>query len=58
MGQLIERIKTTMAANPTAKNRATDQHARNITAYDLVIGILAIFSLVLLIPIYLSLIHI
>jgi voltage-gated potassium channel len=41
-----------MAANPTTENRATDQHARNITAYDLVIGLLALFSLVLLIPIY------
>jgi len=41
-----------MAANPTTEQRATDQHARNITTYDLIIGILAIFSLILLIPIY------
>ncbi len=41
-----------MAANPTTEQRAKDQHARNITAYDLAIGILALFSLILLIPIY------
>jgi voltage-gated potassium channel len=41
-----------MATNPTTGQRAKDQHARNITAYDLVIGILALFSVVLLIPIY------
>ena len=41
-----------MAANPTTENRATDQRARNITTYDLAIGILAIFSLILLIPLY------
>jgi voltage-gated potassium channel len=41
-----------MAANPTTENRATAQHARNITTYDLIIGILAVFSLILLIPIY------
>ena len=41
-----------MAANPTTEQRATDQHARKITTYDLIIGILAIFSLILLIPIY------
>jgi voltage-gated potassium channel len=41
-----------MAANPTTEQRATEQHARKITTYDLIIGILAIFSLILLIPIY------
>jgi voltage-gated potassium channel len=41
-----------MAANPTTEQRATDQQTRKITAYDLIIGILAIFSLILLIPIY------
>jgi voltage-gated potassium channel len=41
-----------MAANPTTDQRAADQPARKITAYDLVIGILAIFSLIILIPIY------
>jgi voltage-gated potassium channel len=39
-----------MAANPTTENRATDQPARRLTTYDLVIGILAIFSLIILIP--------
>ena len=39
-----------MAANPTTENRATDQPARKLTTYDLVIGILAIFSLIILIP--------
>ena len=41
-----------MAANPTTENRAKGQRARKITTYDLVIGILAIFSLIILIPIY------
>jgi hypothetical protein len=41
----------TMAAKPTTGQKATDQHARNITTYDLAIGILAIFSLILLFPI-------
>jgi len=41
-----------MAANPTAKNQTTDRPARKLTIYDLVIGILAIFSLIILIPIY------
>ena len=41
-----------MAANPTTENRAREQRARKVTAYDLVIGILAIFSLIILIPIY------
>jgi voltage-gated potassium channel len=43
-----------MAANPTTENRAKEERARKVTAYDLVIGILAIFSLILLIPIYLG----
>ncbi len=42
-----------MAANPTTEHRATDQHTRKLTVYDLIIGILAIFSLILLIPLYL-----
>ena len=41
-----------MAANPTTENRAKEKRARKVTAYDLVIGILAIFSLIILIPIY------
>ena len=41
-----------MAANPTPENTAKEQRARKITTYDLVIGILAIFSLIILIPIY------
>ena len=41
-----------MAANPTAENRLRERRARKVTAYDLVIGILAIFSLIILIPIY------
>lgn len=41
-----------MAANPTTENRATDQQARKITAYDLTIGVLAIFSLIILIPLF------
>ncbi len=39
-----------MAANPTSKNETTDRPARRLTTYDLVIGILAIFSLIILIP--------
>ncbi len=38
-----------MAANPSTEQKATAQQTRKITAYDLVIGILAIFSLVILI---------
>jgi voltage-gated potassium channel Kch len=38
-----------MAANPSTEQKATAQKTRKITAYDLVIGILAIFSLVILI---------
>ncbi len=34
-----------MAANPTTEKRAKEERARKVTAYDLVIGILAIFSL-------------
>jgi len=41
-----------MAANPTTENRAKEERSRKVTAYDLVIGILAIFSLLLLIPIF------
>ncbi|HYX48537.1 MAG TPA: potassium channel family protein, partial [Ktedonobacteraceae bacterium] len=41
-----------MAANPTTENQAKRERSRKVTAYDLVIGILAIFSLILLIPIY------
>src|SRR5438045_5787343 len=41
-----------MAANPTTENEAKGEHTRKVTAYDLIIGILAIFSLILLIPIY------
>jgi len=41
-----------MAANPTANNKTANPPARKITAYDLVIGLLAIFSLIILIPIY------
>ncbi len=45
-----------MAANPSTEQKATAQHARKLTAYDLVIGILAIFSLVILIiPIFVQL---
>ncbi len=43
-----------MAANPTTENRAKEKRARKVTAYDLVIGILAIFSLIILITIYLG----
>jgi voltage-gated potassium channel len=41
-----------MAANPPTENRAKEERGRKVTTYDLVIGILAIFSLILLIPIY------
>ena len=41
-----------MAANPTTENRSRERRARKVTAYDLVIGMLAIFSLIILIPIY------
>ena len=41
-----------MAANPITENSAKEQRARKVTAYDLVIGVLAIFSLIILIPIY------
>ena len=41
-----------MAANPTTENRAQEERGRKVTTYDLIIGILAIFSLILLIPIY------
>ena len=48
----IERAKYIMAANPTSENEAKEERTRKITTYDLVIGILAIFSLIILIPIY------
>jgi voltage-gated potassium channel len=38
-----------MAANPGTEQKASAQHTRKITTYDLVIGVLAIFSLVILI---------
>ena len=38
-----------MAANPTTKKKSKENPAKKLTAYDLVIGILAIFSLVILI---------
>jgi len=41
-----------MAANPTTNNTTAIRPARKITTYDLVIGLLAIFSLILLIPLY------
>jgi voltage-gated potassium channel len=41
-----------MAVNPTIENEANGKRTRKVTAYDLVIGILAIFSLIILIPIY------
>ncbi len=41
-----------MAANPTTEKRPKEQRARKITTYDLVIGLLAIFSLIILIPLY------
>ena len=41
-----------MAANPTTHRATERERSSNVTAYDLVIGILAIFSLIILIPIY------
>lgn len=41
-----------MAANPTTNTKTANRRARKITAYDLVIGLLAIFSLIILIPLY------
>jgi voltage-gated potassium channel len=41
-----------MAANPATKNKTTNRPTRKLTTYDLFIGILAIFSLIILIPIY------
>jgi voltage-gated potassium channel len=41
-----------MAANPTTNNKRTENPASKITTYDLVIGLLAIFSLIILIPLY------
>ena len=41
-----------MAANPTTNNTTAHRPARKITTYDLVIGLLAIFSLIILIPLY------
>lgn len=41
-----------MAANPKAPQGAETERTRKITTYDLVIGILAIFSLLILIPLY------
>ena len=41
-----------MAANPERKKRVKRERTNKVTTYDLVIGILAIFSLILLIPIY------
>ena len=38
-----------MAANPSTGQKTTEQKTKKISAYDLVIGILAIFSLVILI---------
>jgi voltage-gated potassium channel len=38
-----------MASNPSTEQKATAQQTRKLTTYDLVIGILAIFSLVILI---------
>jgi voltage-gated potassium channel len=38
-----------MSANPSTKQKTTEQHATKLSTYDLVIGILAIFSLVILI---------
>ena len=40
-----------MAANSTTEN-TTNNPSRRLTTYDLVIGILAIFSLIILIPLY------
>src|SRR6266516_5747957 len=39
-----------MATNSTTKNQTTENPARKLITYDLVIGILALFSLLLLIP--------
>jgi voltage-gated potassium channel len=41
-----------MAANSASESQAKRERSRKVTTYDLVIGILAIFSLILLIPIY------
>ena len=41
-----------MAANPTTNNKTANRPVRKITTYDLVIGLLAIFSLIILIPLY------
>jgi voltage-gated potassium channel len=41
-----------MAANPDTEKSEKKERTRKVTAYDLVIGILAIFSLIILIPIY------
>src|SRR6266487_2032427 len=41
-----------MAANSITEQTASTSAARKITTYDLVIGILAIFSLMILIPLY------
>jgi voltage-gated potassium channel len=41
-----------MAVNPTTNNKTANRPARKITTYDLVIGLLAIFSLIILIPLY------
>jgi voltage-gated potassium channel len=41
-----------MAANPTTNNKKANRSASKITTYDLVIGFLAIFSLIILIPLY------
>ncbi|HXZ05387.1 MAG TPA: ion transporter [Ktedonobacteraceae bacterium] len=41
-----------MAANPTTEKNVREERAEKVTAYDLAIGILAIFSLIILIPIY------
>jgi voltage-gated potassium channel Kch len=41
-----------MAANPTTHNTTAHRSARKITTYDLAIGLLAIFSLIILIPLY------
>jgi len=38
-----------MASNPSTEKKATAQKSRKITTYDLVIGLLALFSLVILI---------
>ena len=41
-----------MAADPNSTQPAKKERTRKITTYDLVIGVLAIFSLLILIPIY------